>query len=239
MKKRFIAAIAAASALSALSALYALGTNIEKTCVPGNSDFEAGTGVCNVKNRAATPEAQAQLAKDKAEKAAKAEADRAIARKAADVALAKQAAELEARGEWLYSSYEDGATGKQAKTGSLTSKNSMNFDFPYGGIQYGRFTVRNHPRYGVDAYLTIDKGQLLCNRYNNTNVLVRFDNGAANSYSCAEPADHSSETVFIEGVGRLEERMKTAKKMYVTVSVYGEGSRTWEFNVKGYNRTKI
>lgn len=172
---------------------------------------------------------QAAEAKEKAAKEAKARQER----------LAKQKAEREARGEWTYSGYTDDATGKRAKTASLTSKNSMNFGFPYSGTQYGRFTVRNHPRFGVDAYLQIDKGQLLCNSYSNTTVLVRFDNGAATRYSCGEPADHSSETVFIHNVAGLEARMKTAKKMYVTVSVYQEGSRTWEFNVKGYDRSKV
>jgi hypothetical protein len=148
-------------------------------------------------------------------------------------------AEREARGEWVYNSYTDDATGKTAKRGILTSKNTMNFGFPYSGTQHGSFVIRNHPRYGVDAYLTITKGQLLCSTYSNPTVLVRFDNGAASSYNCNSPADHSSDTVFIEGVGRLEGRMKTAKKMYVTVSVHGEGSRTWEFNVKGYDRSRI
>ena len=115
----------------------------------------------------------------------------------------------------------------------------MNFDFPYSGIQYGTFTVRNHPRFGVDAYLSIREGQLLCDSYSNTNVLVRFDDGPATHYRCGEPADHSSTYVFIHNVAGLEARMKAAKKMYVTVSVYQEGSRTWEFNVKGYDRSKV
>ena len=153
--------------------------------------------------------------------------------------LKRNQAKNDSLGEWSYSTYVDQATGKQAKRGSLTSKNSMNFGFPYSGTQYGRFVVRNHPRYGVDAYLSINEGQLLCDNYSNTSVLVRFDNGAASSYTCNSPADHSSQTVFIEGVGRLEGRMKTAKKMYVTINVYGEGSNTWEFNVKGYDRSKI
>ena len=149
------------------------------------------------------------------------------------------AAERAAAGKWSYNTYTDDATGRPSKTASLTSENSMQFDFPYGGIQYGRFTVRNHPRHGVDAYLKIDKGQLLCNSYNNPTVLIRFDNGAASSYGCTSAADHSSDIVFIESVARLEDRMRTAQKMYLTVSVYGEGSRTWEFDVKGYNKNKI
>lgn len=191
---------------------------------------------------AADKEAADKKAKQDAEKAAeeaKREALLAKSKKERDERLAKAAAERDARGEWTYSGYVDDATGKRAKTASLTSKNSMNFGFPYSGTQYGQFTVRNHHRFGVDAYLSIDKGQLLCNSYSNSNVLVRFDTGAATSYSCASPADHSSDTVFIHNVAGLEAGMKAAKKMYITVSVYQEGSRTWEFNVKGYDRSKV
>ena len=152
---------------------------------------------------------------------------------------AKRKAEREARGEWIYSGYTDDATGKYAKTARLTSKNSMNFGWPYSGIQYGEFEIRNHPRYGVDAMLSIDKGQLLCDSYNNTTVLVRFDDRPATRYACADAADHSSDIVFIRNVAGLEAGMKTAKKMFITVSVYQEGSRTWEFNVKGYDRSKV
>jgi hypothetical protein len=174
-------------------------------------------------------------AKAKAKKEKRAEAELKRRKEAA----AKLEAERIARGDWTYSTGTDEATGKTTKSAFLTSKNSMNFDSPYEGIQYGRFVVRNHPRFGVDAYLSIDKGQLLCNSYSNSTVLVRFDNGAASSYSCGEPADYSSDVVFIRGVGRLENRMKTAKKMFITISVYNEGSRTWEFNVRGYDRSKL
>ena len=115
----------------------------------------------------------------------------------------------------------------------------MNFDFPYSGTQHGTFTIRNHPRFGVDASLTIEKGQLLCDSYSNTAVLVRFDNGPATRYSCNSPADHSSNTVFIKNVAGIEAGMNTAKKMFITVSVYQEGSRTWEFNVRNYDHSKV
>lgn len=190
----------------------------------------------NIKN-AATAEARkkALAAKQKAERIAlakKAEAER-------NALAAKREAERIARGEWTYTTRVDNATGKTAKFGALTSKNSMNFGFPYAGEQYGRFTVRNHPRFGVDAYLSINQGQLLCDDYSNPNVLVRFDDGPAVPYSCGSPADHSSETVFIHNVGSLETKMKTAKRMFITVSVHGEGSRTWEFNVRNYDSSKI
>ena len=50
MKKRFL--IPAVS-VAALAGLAVFGGNIQKTCVPGNTDYENGTGICSAKNRAA------------------------------------------------------------------------------------------------------------------------------------------------------------------------------------------
>ena len=257
--KKVILPTAVAAVL--VAGAFALGTNHNnakiEACNTGNDD-EACEYVLSLNPKdhykskidtkvlARHDERIAAAAEKEREAEAKAEADRVAAREGADKALAEQkrqrekaAAERAAAGKWSYNTYTDDATGRPSKTASLTSENSMEFASPYTGIQYGRFTVRNHPRYGVDAYLSIDKGQLLCNSYQNTNVLVRFDNGSASTYACGEPADYSNDVVFIRGVGRLEERMRTAQKMYITVSVYDEGSRTWEFDVKGYNKNKI
>ena len=136
--------------------------------------------------------------------------------------------------EWIYSSHVDSATGRQVKTGRLVSRNSMDFDFPYNGIQFGSFVLRKHPRHGVDAFLSIKKGQLLCDSYTNQSVLIRFDNSSAIPYTCGKSTDYSSDIVFIEDVGQLIGRMKRAKTMYLTATVYGEGSRTWQFKVEGF-----
>ena len=244
MKKRFLFPLIGLGALTGIGALGAMiGNSSINQCNNGvdsvckeiaelhGADYSFADQITN-------PAYQGFL-KIEADKVA---ANVAAEAKAAAEQKAKQKEEAEriaALGEWDYSTFSDDATGKLAKTASLTSKNTMNFGFPYSGTQHGTFTIRNHPRFGVDAYLSIRQGQLLCSRYRNANVLVRFDNGAATPYSCNEPADHSSTTVFINNVAGLEARMKTAKKMYVTVSVYQEGSRTWEFNVRNYDRSKV
>lgn len=151
----------------------------------------------------------------------------------------KQEAERKARGDWNLSTSTDDATGKPFKTASITSTNTVNFSFPYSGEQRARFTTRSHPRYGHDAFLTIEQGQLLCSSYSNTSVLIRFDDGPATAYKCNGAADNSSDVVFIEGISQIEAQMQTAKTMYVTVNVYQEGQPTFAFNVTGYKRTMI
>ena len=62
MKKRYLIP---AVATAALAGLYFHGSNIQKTCVPGNADYEAGTGICSARN-AASAVAQAKRDADDA-----------------------------------------------------------------------------------------------------------------------------------------------------------------------------
>ena len=47
MKKRFLIP---AVTVALLGGMAVHGSNIQKTCVPGNADYEAGTGICIAKN---------------------------------------------------------------------------------------------------------------------------------------------------------------------------------------------
>ena len=68
--------IAGAIAGTAFAALVFEGWMIVETCVPGNADYEGGTGLCNVQNAAA---AKAQAEKDAAAAKKQSEADKAEA----------------------------------------------------------------------------------------------------------------------------------------------------------------
>ena len=70
-------------------------------------------------------------------------------------------------------------------------------------------------------------------------MVIRFDDGEATTWSYGEPSDNSSEYAFIQPEGRFEAMMKKAKKVYITPTLYQAGSRTFRFNVKGYDASKI
>ena len=63
MKKLLLTA--AAVTVAGIAGLGVFGNHIQNTCVAGNADFEAGTGVCTAKNRAAleAPKAAPKAAK--------------------------------------------------------------------------------------------------------------------------------------------------------------------------------
>lgn len=158
--------------------------------------------------------------------AAKAKADRIKAEKAS-------------LGDWQYSTNDDMATGKKSSSATLQSENTLSFGFPYEGSQFARLTLRRHPRYGFDAFISINKGQILCNDYTNPYILVRFDDGDMQQFECAEPADNSSTYSFIRNAAQFERALKKASVAYITLTFYQEGSQALKFKVKGYDSSKI
>src|SRR5687767_13457752 len=64
------------------------------------------------------------------------------------------------RSAWGYSEYNDEmGRGKVFHT-STQSTNTISLGFPYEGPQHCILSIREHPEYGRDVYLTIEKGQL-------------------------------------------------------------------------------
>jgi hypothetical protein len=74
---------------------------------------------------------------------------------------------------WEVATYQDDVSGKQAATLSVISENSVELDFPYAGGTVANITIRKHPRFGLDAIVAINKGQLNCG-VSNCSVTVRF-----------------------------------------------------------------
>ena len=131
---------------------------------------------------------------------------------------------------WNYSTSSD-PMGGTIKNAYILSLNEINFQFPYQGSQRATLTLRNHPRYGKDVILGLNKGQFLCG-YPKCQVTVRFDNGKPQKYSAAEPADHSTNTLFINGYAKFLENLKKSKKLYIEAIFYQEGSKVFEFDIE-------
>jgi hypothetical protein len=120
----------------------------------------------------------------------------------------------------------------------VASTNTVMFDSPYGGPQHATLTLRTHPRHGKDIMLAIERGQFLCRSYEDCNVLVRFDDQKAVTYSGVGPADSSTETVFIRNYSRFVSNMLNAKRVRISTEVYQEGSPVFEFDISGFDEAK-
>lgn len=121
---------------------------------------------------------------------------------------------------------------------SVRSTNTVNFDFPYSGPQRGTLTLRTHPRHGEDVIFSIERGQILCRSYEDCTILVRFDDGKAQSFSAVGAADNSTETIFIRNYSRFLAGMQKASTVRIAVEVYQEGAPVFEFDVSGFDAEK-
>jgi hypothetical protein len=168
--------------------------------------------------------------------------DRDLTRKVLKkLSQAKEQERLRARDRdrWRYTQIRDDSSGKYYKEATIQSENVVNLSFPYEGSQHATFALRRHPRYGEDAFMSIERGQILCNSYANSVVILRADSGPVRRFGCAEPADNSSETVFLRDFSGTEQLIKSAKTLYITVTLHQEGDRTFEFKVQHYDGSKI
>lgn len=140
--------------------------------------------------------------------------------------------------QWTYSQSEDPMAKGTTYSATVQSTNTVAFDFPYRGSQHATLTLRTHPRYGKDVILSIERGQLLCNSYDGCNVLIRFDDGKAQTFSASGPSDNSTESLFIRNYSRFVAGMLKAERVRISAQVYQEGSPVFEFDVRGLDASR-
>jgi len=146
---------------------------------------------------------------------------------------------VQAPDSWIYGASKDAMTGKLSHFAVVTSTNRVKFGFPYQGAQNGRLTLRQHPRYGDDVVLAIERGQFLCPSYEDCTVLVKFDDRPAMSFSAVGAEDNSTETIFIRNYKRFTENLRGARHIIIEAPVYQEGRPQFEFDVAGFTPAKL
>jgi hypothetical protein len=141
-------------------------------------------------------------------------------------------------GQWSYHQSDDEMGNGTTYVARVSSSNTVNFGFPYSGDQHAELQLRTHPRYGKDVIFSIEKGQFLCNSFEDCIVLVRFDDGKATSFSAAGAADNSTETIFIRNYSRFVEKMQNSKRVRISANIYQEGAPVFEFDVSEFDQKK-
>lgn len=150
------------------------------------------------------------------------------ARVAAVAAILTCAAAAHA-GEWKFTTDTDRMTSKVTSTAQLSSENSLDLSFPYKGRNMGRLTVRQHPRYGLQVILDVEKGQVLCNSFNGCPVLIRFDDKPPHTFNGGESADNNPTIVFILDAKAFIAQASKAHQILVQVNFFQNGAQTLEF----------
>ncbi|WP_122721536.1 hypothetical protein [Pseudomonas proteolytica] len=167
-----------------------------------------------------------------ADKFAKLDEKRAEEEKLREQAAAERARRQNMGLAWNYTDSEDGISGKSVRRAFVSSINTVDFKFPYGGTQRATLTIRKHPRWGTSVYVAIEKGQFICG-YDDCDVRVRFSKGNAQRMSASEPDDHSSNLLFISNASSFISQARKSDKVYIEANFYQEGSRVFEFDTSG------
>ncbi|WP_145729871.1 hypothetical protein [Nitrospirillum pindoramense] len=132
---------------------------------------------------------------------------------------------------WSYSSEGDGMTSKEVKLARTVSANVEDLHWPYGPNVGAVLTLRKHPRFGKSAYITLDRGQILCLSYEDCYIEVRFDDRPAMSFSARRPSDGTTEIVFIGEYPKFLKELSRSKSVLIELPMYQDGNRSWRFEV--------
>lgn len=132
--------------------------------------------------------------------------------------------------KWQYDSSIDKMTSKTSKFATIRSSESLDLDFPYDGINFGYLIIRKmNDRLGI--LIRVDKGQI-SGGYENNYIKVRFDDETPITFSYSEPADNSSDLIFIENKTKFLSKLRKAKKTLIEIPFYQNGNQVLEFNTE-------
>lgn len=134
---------------------------------------------------------------------------------------------------WQTETGTDKMSNKSYVTRSALSINSFNLSFPYHGQQHARLVVRKHPRWGLDVFVAIERGQLICD-FDECAINVRFDDGPIKTFRVNKPSDHSSEIFFVANASSFVTQLTKAKKTFVELTFFQNNSHTAEFLTEGF-----
>lgn len=143
-----------------------------------------------------------------------------------------EAQQQKAAQSWVYSDATDKMSGKPIKFADIHSSNEFSLGPPYEGAQRATLRLRTHPRFGKDVMLSISRGQFMCTS-SDCSVTARFDDGKPLTFTANEPADHSSNMLFIDNHDRFVAGARKARRLLIEVRFFREGNRTMEFDVQG------
>lgn len=129
---------------------------------------------------------------------------------------------------WEESVHKDEMTDKSSKVFHLLSSDSLRLEFPYGGNNMGHLYVRFPDAGKPDAYLLLDKGNLICG-YRDCYMMVRFDDGKAQRFNATKADDHSSNVLFFSDANRFIAAARKAKKILVEVQFFQQGNQVVKF----------
>ncbi|QZY64336.1 MULTISPECIES: hypothetical protein [Providencia] len=152
-------------------------------------------------------------------------------------------------GEWYASYDEDEMRGTARKILMLSSENKHEFSFPYAGgtsmtliLRSAKTTLQKEQKASdlkvSEAIVYIDKGQFICQAYDQCYVSVKFDNNPIEKYSVLKPQDHSSDSFFIKNSKKFIKQAANSKKVIIEATFYNESNKQFKFDLTDMDKAK-
>jgi hypothetical protein len=138
------------------------------------------------------------------------------------------------RVDWSKNEFKDTMTDTTTTVVSVKSLNSTPFEFPYnksGGSHLTLSFRKNGSDF--DAYLRIEKGQMLCN-YSKCGFNLRVGDGAVQKWTGLESTTHDSDLMFVRDARQIETIVKSGKPFRIGIEFFQAGERVFEFDPAGY-----
>ncbi|MED5492670.1 MAG: zinc ribbon domain-containing protein [Pseudomonadota bacterium] len=135
---------------------------------------------------------------------------------------------------WEASEFTDSMTDEKIRLLKLRSDNATLFDFPYNqaGGSYLTITFRKKGN-ELDAYMVIDKGQMLCG-VRECDFSVRIGDGDVQTWSGARSTTNDSDVIFVMEPRVLEQVVRQQIPFRIGIDFYQAGTRAFEFSPADY-----
>jgi hypothetical protein len=131
---------------------------------------------------------------------------------------------------WIYEEKPDKMTSGTSYYAAVRANTLLFFKSPYDGGSIATLVLRN--KSGItNAYVTVDKGQMLTRSYESSSHRVRFDDRPAEWYRFSAPSSGSTTLAFIGTSYDFIEKAKKSKKVLIELEFYQEGLMQMEFNI--------
>lgn len=136
--------------------------------------------------------------------------------------------------EWMRSEYRAPMTDAPVAVLSMRSVTATEFDFPYQQPGGSHLTMNFRRNAGeLDAYLSIDKGQMLCS-YRSCKFSLRVGDEQPQEWTGVQSSTNDSDMMFVRDAAELERIIKKGGKIRIGIEFHRAGTRAFEFDVGGY-----
>jgi hypothetical protein len=141
------------------------------------------------------------------------------------------------KSNWRFGENVDKMSGAVTKWAMTDSTNKVKMDFPHNGGSEGTIVV-----FEKNVKIHISKGQVMCSNYSGCLIKVKFDDEQPANYAAVGPANGQYDHIYLgysdggNGAKKFMDKLKTAKRVMISLEVYQENNPVWEFNIAGFDQ---